>query len=365
MSDTHLHDPFRNHRLALLATAADLTGASLCRALREIAASGETAFPDFLLENGLGSYWYHIVQAHDAAADTKPGFLDTLRQARFAEAALYLAQKSVLRELDRLFDSQDIVYVVIKGAHIRERVYPEPELRPACDIDMLISLDQRAAAVSALIGAGFRLHAIADNISHEATFTRGPVDIDLHWDISRPGRTRIEVVDLLLARRQRIDDFWGLDDSDAVFLMLTHPAFAKYVCSPHMGVNRVVDFILWTRMRNVNWDTVADLLDNTGLNTAAWAVLKWFFMLLEPGTLQVPNEFVTRIRPGSMRSRYLGYWLKHNLPTRWLSRPLLIQLGFTLFLHDLPSDAWHAISGRIRARRMQNADPLLQMQRAI
>lgn len=361
LSDAHHQDPFRKHRLALLAAAPDLTGASLREALREIAASGETSFPDFLLENGLGSFWHHIVQAHDAADDTGPGFLDPLRQARFSETALYLAQKSALRELDRLFGSQNIVYAVIKGAHVRERVYAEPALRPAADIDMLISLDQREAAASALIGAGFGLHAVAENISHEATFTRGPVDIDLHWDISRPGRTRIEVVNLLLARRQRVDDFWGLDDSDAVFLMLTHPAFAKYVCSPNMGLNRVVDFILWMNKRNVDWDAVADMLEDTGLNTAAWTVLKWFSMLLEPKNLPVPGGFIARISPGWVRSRYLTYWLKHDLPTRWLQKPLLIQLGFTLFLHDRPSDAWHAISGWMRARRRQNSDPLLRM----
>lgn len=130
LSDAHHQDPFRKHRLALLAAAPDLTGETLREALREIAASGETSFPDFLLENGLGSFWHHIVQAHDAADDAQPGFLDSLRQARLSETALYLAQKSALRELDRLFGSQNIVYAVIKGAHVRVRVYAETTHHP-------------------------------------------------------------------------------------------------------------------------------------------------------------------------------------------------------------------------------------------
>lgn len=355
-------DPFRKHRLALRAAAPDLTGASLRGVLRAIAASGETSFPDFLLENGLGSFWHHRLHAHDAAGDTEPVFLDLLRRARLSDTALYLAQTFALHELDRLFGSRSLVYAVIKGAHARERVYAEPALRPAADIDILISRDQREAAASALIGAGFSLHATADNISHQATFTKGPVDIDLHWDILRPGRTRIEVTGLLLARRQRFEGYWALDDTDTVFLMLVHPAFNKYVCSPNMGLNRVVDFILWTQQRNVDWDAVAALLEDTGLNTAAWTMLTWFSMLLEPKSLAVPDQFIARIRPGRMRSRYLGYWLKHDLPTRWLQKPLPIQLGFTLFLHDLPGDATHAIAGWLRARKMRNDDPMLRMQ---
>jgi hypothetical protein len=102
-------------------------------------------------------------------------------------------------------------------------------------------------------------------------------------------------------------------------------------------------------------------LNDAGLKAAAWIVLKWFSMLLEPKDLPVPTSFINRIYPGPARSRYLAYWLQHDLPTRWIDQPFLIQLGLTLFLHDRPSDAAHAISGWIGARRMRNADPLLKM----
>lgn len=192
-------------------------------------------------------------------------------------------------------------------------------------------------------------------------FNRSPVDIDLHRDILRPGRTRIELARPLLARRQRVSDFWGLDDSDTVFLMLVHPAFAKYIGSPNMGVHRVLDFICWIHKCPMDWDVVAERLDEAGLKTAAWTVLQWFAMLFKPENLPVPGTFIARIKPGTVRSRYLRYWLQHDLPTRWLRQPLRIQLGFTLFLHDRFTDAGHAISGWLQSRRRRKTDPLLRM----
>jgi Uncharacterised nucleotidyltransferase len=362
MTDTPNRQPFSSHRLALLAAAPNLTGEGMRDALAQVAADGSGSFPGFLLEHGLGSFWYYGIEAYKLAGTAEPGFLAALKQARLSETALYLAQKSALRELDRSFNSLSIVYAVIKGAYVRERVYADPSIRPAGDVDILVRPDQREAAAKALIGAGFRLQADAENISHEATFTRGAVAIDLHWDILRPGRTRVAVADLLLDGRQRRYEFWGLDDSDAVFLMLVHPAFAKYVCSPNMGLNRVADFIFWIHKLDVDWESVANRLESTGLNTAAWTVLKWFSMLVPPETLPVPDAFIKRISPGWVRAQYLTYWLKHDLPTRWLQKPLLIHLGFTLVLHDRLADAWHAISGLLRARATRNADPLLQME---
>jgi hypothetical protein len=164
----------------------------------------------------------------------------------------------------------------------------------------------------------------------------------------------------LLKRRQRLNEFWGLDDSDAIFLMLVHPAFAKYVCC--MASVNVVDFALWLRKRPVDWDKVAHRLTNAGLKTAAWTVLTWIHMLLKSENIPVPSVFMNEIRPGPFRSRYLTYWLEHNLVERWFYTPLMIQVCFTLLLHDRPSDSVHAISGLMRARRTQSSDPLLQME---
>jgi hypothetical protein len=352
------HQAFRRHRLALAVAARDITADTLRHAIAEIEQFGPLFYTDFLTRQGLSSYWHHTLELHGITDAIEPAARAALKRVRISETVSYMAQKAALSELDTLFEAQGIRYAVIKGTHVRELVYADPALRPASDIDILVAPEQRFAAVDALTDAGFTLVVNPDVISHETSLSRGSVDIDLHWDIMRPGRTRIGIVGMLLTRRRRSVGIWGLDDADVVFLLLVHPAFAKYVCSPNMDLNKVIDFILWASQRNIDWDTVATLLEQTGLCTAAWTVLKWYAMLLQSGALPVPDDFIARIAPGQNRQRYLTQWLEHDLPTRWLDKPARIQFGFTLFLHDRPADAWHALISILRARYRRGDDLL-------
>ncbi|MDH5223015.1 MAG: nucleotidyltransferase family protein, partial [Betaproteobacteria bacterium] len=193
-------------------------------------------------------------------------------------------------------------------------------------------------------------------ISHEASFVRSPVDIDLHWDILRPGRTRRPMAEDMLARRQRVGGFWALSDSDALFVMLTHPAFAKYVCSPNMGLLQVADFLLWSEAKPEAWTAAERLLDAAGLRTAAWTMLGWYGTLATPAHASRIAEWRRRLQPGRLRAAYLEYWLAHDLPGRWLDRPLRIQLGLTLWLHDRPSDALRAARGWLGSRLARSED---------
>lgn len=336
-----------------------LPGASAASLEHAFGLAGDgAAFMAFLLANGLGPLWHQALHAHGLQGLLAQDSQDALKSSRRAAAAAYWSQDAALRQIDRLFEARGIAYAAIKGAHVRELAYGEPALRPACDVDILVSAGQRVAAGRALAEAGFRYCPEPGQPGHEATFARAGVDIDLHWDILRPGRTRVGMADALVGRRRRVGGFFGLDDTDAVFLMLAHPAIAKYVCAPHMGLHRAADFALWTQRRAVDWSAAAARLREAGLMAAAWTVLCWFALL----GLAAPEPFVREIAPGKARRRYLRYWLEHDLPTRWLRRPLLIQLGLTLFLHDRPADAWRAVAGRLRADFPRRADPFAALQ---
>ncbi|MBI1284727.1 MAG: hypothetical protein GC183_10375 [Thiobacillus sp.] len=320
-------------------------------ACRAALVNGGSHLLDRILAQDLGALWHHRLQPNGLLDSLPPNTIDALRQARRAATAGYLVQRAALERLDQLFETEGIPYLVMKGAHVRECVYPDPALRPSSDIDILIAPSDRRRAARVLLDAGYTVHPEPTNISHEATFSRGPVDIDLHWHILRPGRTRIDVTPELLARRQRTNGIWGLSDNDTLFLMLTHPAFAKYVCSPNMGLGRVADFLLWVQQRPVNWPAVLQLLDRAGLKTAAWTMLNWYRMLAAANEAAVLNAWIGNARPGRLRAAYLHHWLVNDLPSRWLNRPILIQLGFTLALHDRPGDAMHALKGLLKARK--------------
>jgi hypothetical protein len=347
------HDSrLRRHRLALLPAASPIDP----EALRAALAEGGTEFLEFVVGQDLGPLWHHTLLSHGLLESLPPTSVAALREARMAAAMGYLAQRAALEKLDGLFGAEGIPYIAMKGAHVRECVYPDPALRPASDVDLLIAPADRRRAARALIDTGCTVHADPANISHEATFSQGLVDIDLHWHMLRPGRTRVDLTGELLARRQRVNGLWGLSDPDTLFLMLTHPAFAKYVCSPNMGLARVADFLLWINQRPVDWPRVLCLLERTGLRTAAWTMLTWFRTLAPADAHATLDAWRADVRPGRLRAVYLRQWLARDLPTRWLDLPLLIQLGFTLPLHDRAGDLRHALHGLRAAKRNRARD---------
>jgi hypothetical protein len=351
---------FSRHRLALAPARLDASAGQIERALDAAACDGVDGFHGFVRENGLASLWLQAIQAGRLRTEGAAALLRGLRADYRSDIARYMAQSAALRELDRLFEARSIRYVLMKGGLVRELVYADPALRPASDLDILVAPAQRELTAKALVDAGYAIHLDPTLVSHEATFSRAGVDVDLHWDILRPGRTRLALTAELLGNRRRCDGFWGLDDTHVVFMMLVHPTFAKYVCSPNMALIRVVDFMYWLRKRRVDWAALTELLNVSGLKAAAWTQLRWFLMLQSEDRWPVPGEFVDGIRPGPLRASYLNWWLKHDLPGRWLDKPIRVQFGLTLFLHDRPGDALRALSKRMRARLTSRNDPLIR-----
>lgn len=338
--------------MALLPAAQTIEPAACWAALE----GGGTHFLDFVLSQDLGPLWHHCLLSGGLLESVPPATVNALRAARMSAAVGYLSQRAALERIDQLFTAKDIPYLVMKGVYVRECVYPDAALRPAGDIDVLVSPEDRQRAARALLDAGYTYHEDPVTISHEALFTLGKVDVDLHWHVMRPGRTRSNMTEGFLARRHRVNGVWGMSDNDALFTMLTHPAFFKYVCSPKMGLGRVADFLLWIQRREINWPTVLQLLENAGLKAAAWTMLSWFRMLAQPETAKIMDAWLVTLRPSRLRAAYLHAWVRHDLPTRWLQRPLLIQLGFTLFMHDRPTDALHVLQEYRQTRQNRLRD---------
>lgn len=317
---------------------------------------GEAGVLDRLLVHGLAGPWLVRYPAPRTLADSDAHL--QLKRQRMHDAALYAAQRQALPGIDEALRKAGVPYLVMKGAHVREAVYSDGALRPAEDIDILVSRDRARQTAQALAEDGWALHTSAETISHEAALVRGPVMIDLHWDILRPGRTRVPMAEAMLARRVFTPRFPATEDTDTVFLMLVHPAFAKHVCAPAMTLVRALDFALWVRQRHVDWDLLARRLDEAGVKTAAWCVLRWMGMILNLPAIGVPADFIARIAPASLRRRYLDVWLTRNLPSELAGVPNAVQSGFTLALHDTPRDAARAVGGWLHSRDASRASPL-------
>ena len=339
--------PYTLHKAALLPLL-DCSGDQLApNILATILAVGEGVFTDFVVDQGLASLWHERL-AGVVEAPFSSTFHQRLKTERFNAAAVYLLQKNALATIRSVLDEQGIAHVVFKGAHFRESIYPQPAVRVASDIDLLVAPEDRFAAIEALNKAGFSPSVNPENLSHELTLSKGYLDIDLHWDILRPGRTRIPLTGEILRQRVDYTTHWGPAPEATLFLMLVHPVITKYCTTPYSSVIRLLDIVLWMEQMQPDWAAVAKLLERAGLKTAAWIMLEWLRLLT--GRLP-PEAFMRQIRPGWMRRRYLAGWIAGNYSTRLLDHPWLIQLGFTLPAHDRLGDAWRALWSILRARR--------------
>ena len=176
---------FAAPRAALLPAFEDSSVEDLARSLNE----GGPRLEALILRQQLGPTWHARTKANAFA------------ESRVKAAMLYLSQMGAQRELDAIFTAKGITYAIFKGAAIRESIYDDPSVRLCCDIDILVTPANRAAAARALVDAGYRLRVDPSLASHEVVLARPPVAIDLHWNLLRPGRTPDSMTDQMLARR--------------------------------------------------------------------------------------------------------------------------------------------------------------------
>ena len=354
--------PWATHRMALaFAAKGDLELGSGAWGVRGFPLAGPDAgqFLDFLVWHGLAGVWLRACERQGLMTQMAPGMAEQLVNVDRAARVLHMAQGHAIRQLGAALDAQTIPFAVLKGVAIRDEIYATPHVRPATDVDLLIRPQDRQHTGELLSALGF-VHTGDRSSAHEETWQRGSVDLDLHWDVLAPGRTRRPMVEDLLARRMRSGPLWRLGDEDTVALMLLHPAVTKYVCSPHVGLNRVVDFLLFVRARPIDWDQVVAVIRDAGLTAGAWCMLSWIDMLADSSIPrkwpEVPDEFRRQLQPGPLKSAYLRSWLKRDLPGRLVGRAdWLVRIAFTLAFHDRLPDAWRAI--RHRSMRIRPAGP--------
>ena len=148
----------------------------------------------------------------------------------------------------------------------------------------------------------------------------------------------------------------ALDAEDALFVVLVHPAFGKHLSSWNMGLHRVVDLLGWVRTQTFDWAVVRTMLAENGVRAAAWATLRWLQLLAGDYAPPDLRQMLSDLQPGRMKRSWIDAWLRNDLPGRTSTQRWMRLLGFSMFLHDAPSDVIRAASGRRHARDRTEAD---------
>jgi hypothetical protein len=170
------------------------TEQSLCRVL----VAG--ALPPDLTPTELDAIWAHAtwrsvdellaaIMCRDARIGpaARQRAVDRLRDATAREMLRFRALRSIVGAVD----AAGLRVLLMKGAGLAYTVYPEPHLRPAGDIDLLIPRDSLEDAEAALAAIGYRRQhepdaELASMQRHYVLAEPGGVEhvIDLHWRVA-------------------------------------------------------------------------------------------------------------------------------------------------------------------------------------
>ena len=337
-------DRWHQHRaalgpIALRMSAAESSGEGPSRVLPDA---------DFLRRHGLAMLWTTYLQSL-AGWHAQPGQPGVLRSQEVISARLYaLAQQRVLDRVASLWTSAGVPWLVLKSVGYREELYGVAELRPTTDIDLLVLPADRSRALALLEASGAR--RLDTGSAHERTLRLDAMDIDLHWDILAPGRLPSGFAASIIERRVQRGSLWRPDDTDALMIALVHPAFAKHICSEHMGLNRVADLLLMLDRFDVDEPRLVAQLRAAGVASAAWAVLTWVQMVA-PAHPPRLERLLSRLAPGGLRRLYIKAWLHNDWPGRLMScAPWLTAAVLLTALHDRPAHAVRAVRHRFTRR---------------
>jgi hypothetical protein len=119
----------------------------------------ETLSLEKVRQHRLAPWLYYRVKQQGYEDRLPARLLQTLR-GDFSQHVLLstLQQQEMQRLLPALFDAE-IDFILLKGADLRLRVYPDPALRPMDDLDLLLAPGDIAKAAPVLTQLGYRLYS--------------------------------------------------------------------------------------------------------------------------------------------------------------------------------------------------------------
>lgn len=149
--------------------------------------------------NVLKPHWvipllFHRLGAWDEACRPPPSSWGRMRRVYLMSRARALQMTTQLQEIRDAFGAASIPFLVIKGPALAGTVYPDPAVRPASDIDLLVTPDRMRRGRMALESIGYRCldrrfdtarSFFADEVFVSSDGRSDRRTVELHWDLHR------------------------------------------------------------------------------------------------------------------------------------------------------------------------------------
>jgi len=239
-----------------------------------------------------------------------------LKTAYIANIWVNTALYNELSKILSVLQKEGIPVIVLKGAHLAEKVYGNIALRPMNDLDILVRKTDLLRAEEKLLEMGYsssrdrEIEEICAELHQLPALTKPDASVEIHWTIEFPTSPFTIDVDGLWKRAQA-ETVAGiktlvLSPEDLLLHLCLHAAFHHIF---QFGLRPLYD--IWETLRHydIDWEQVGLRSREWGANNSIYLAL--YLAKTEFG-IAVPNEVLDTLKPENFDPRLVS-WAKEEV----------------------------------------------------
>ena len=142
-------------------------------------------FAQFTDDTGIQPFLRHRLKETGGLKTCPVVLQQAFERRRLMEVIVHSLRKKELLRIIEAFHLARVRMLILKGAALSYLIYPEPNLRTCCDVDVFADPKEAAAADTVLRSLGYER---ADRLNFETTYAREDQGVehvlDLHWKLS-------------------------------------------------------------------------------------------------------------------------------------------------------------------------------------
>ena len=195
-------------------------------------------------KHSLGSMFYLAVKDK---IDLPYDFLEIVKKHFSAQTAQQVMQEYYESKLFDDLRAQKIKFMPLKGHYIK-KLYPLPEMRTSCDIDIFYDKTRKADVDVIMKNNGFHLHALEQNNDH---WQKDIISVEMHFALALNRSCYKEYYKDVWERAVKDGEFsYRFNNEDLYIYNIIHSA--KHFVGGGFGIRTVLDIFLMKEKLNLN-----------------------------------------------------------------------------------------------------------------
>jgi hypothetical protein len=164
-----------------------------------------------------------------------------------ANVAQQISQEYYAEEIFARFDEKGIRYLPLKG-YVMRGLYPSPEARTSCDIDVFYDKARRADVEEILTAFGFENHS--DSANH-GEWVKDEITVENHHELAANNGIYQEYYKDIWSRLRAVSGTkFAFSDEDYYIYLMVHAA--KHFAHGGFGVRTVLDFYVYNQAKKLD-----------------------------------------------------------------------------------------------------------------